>query len=416
MAAGSNPARTGGAMTSLAIPAVFMRGGTSKAIMFHARDLPSDRAQWDAIFVAAMGSPDPYGRQLDGMGGGVSTQAKAFIIARSAGGDSDVDYTFAQVQVLEAQVDYKGNCGNMLSAVGPFAVDEGLVQAAGDSATVRIFNTNTRKLIHARFPLQDGRAKVEGELAIPGVHGTGAPVKLDFIAPGGATTGTLLPTGQPVDRLEVPGLGTLDVSMVDAANACAFVRARDVGLTGRELPEELEADAEALAKLAAIRIAAPQAMGFANSEAAARAISVVPFICVVSARADAATLSGERVAAGDIDFAARFVSNGQPHRALPLTGSLCTAVAARIAGTVVAEAMGTAAGAGALRIGMPSGVLTVAADVALGEGGWVARSGSFYRTARRLFDGRVHVSLGSAPGARARPAPPHGGCLAGGSS
>src|SRR5258708_7043556 len=368
MAAGSNPARTGGAMTSLAIPAVFMRGGTSKAIMFHARDLPSDRAQWDAIFVAAMGSPDPYGRQLDGMGGGISSLSKACIIARSARDDSDVDYTFAQVQVREAQVDYKGNCGNMLSAVGPFAVDEGLVQAAGDSATVRIFNTNTRKLIHARFPLQDGRAKVEGELAIPGVPGTGAPVKLDFIAPGGATTGTLLPTGRPLDRLEVPGLGTLDVSMVDAANACAFVRARDVGLTRRELPEELEANPAALAQLAAIRIPPSQSIGIAKSEPAPRAISVVPFICVVSARADAATLSGERVKAGDIDFAARFVSNGQPHRALPLTGSLCTAVAARIAGTVVAEAMGTAAGAGALRIGIPPGRPARAPDVPRGGG------------------------------------------------
>jgi len=390
-------------MTSLAIPAVFMRGGTSKAIMFHARDLPSDRTQWDAIFLAAMGSPDPYGRQLDGMGGGVSSLSKACIIARSMRDDADVDYTFAQVQVRESQVDYKGNCGNMLSAVGPFAVDEGLVPAAGDSATVRIFNTNTRKLIHARFPLQDGRAKVEGELAIPGVHGTGAPVKLDFIAPGGATTGTLLPTGRPLDRLEVPGLGTLDVSMVDAANACAFVRARDVGLTGRELPEELEADPAALAKLAAIRIAASQAMGIAKSAAEARAIAVVPFICIVSARADAPTLSGEHVRAGDIDFAARFVSNGQPHRALPLTGALCTAVAARIAGTVVAEALGAAAGEGALRIGMPSGVLTVAADVAPGEGGgWVVRSGSFYRTARRLFDGRVHVSLSNTAAGAAR--------------
>src|SRR5260370_25754556 len=248
-------------MTSLATPAVFMRGGTSKAIMFHARDLPSDRAQWDAIFVAAMGSPDPYGRQLDGMGGGISSLSKACIIARSARDDSDVDYTFAQVQVREAQVDYKGNCGNMLSAVGPFAVDEGLVQAAGDSATVRIFNTNTRKLIHARFPLQDGRAKVEGELAIPGVHGTGAPLKLDFIAPCGATTRTLLPTGQPPAPLQVPRLRTLALSMVDAPNACAFLRAPDVGLTGPELPEELQANPAALPQLAAIRIAASPVMG-----------------------------------------------------------------------------------------------------------------------------------------------------------
>jgi 2-methylaconitate isomerase len=386
-------------MTSLAIPAVFMRGGTSKAIMFHARDLPPDRTQWDQIFLAALGSPDPHGRQLDGMGGGISSLSKACIIAPSERDDADVDYTFAQVQVRDAHVDYKGNCGNMLSAVGPFAVDERLVRAAGGSATVRIFNTNTRKLIHARFPLREGRAAVEGELAIPGVHGTGAPVKLDFIAPGGATTGKLLPTGRALDRLDVPGVGALDVSMVDAANACVFVRAADIGLTGRELPGELEGDPAALARLQAVRLAASQAMGIAKSEAEARAIAVVPFICVISARADAPTLSGERVAAGDIDFAARFVSNGQPHRALPLTGALCTAVAARIAGTVAAEALSAGAGEGALRIGMPSGVLTVAADVARGAaGGWVARSGSFYRTARRLFDGRVHVSLADAAG------------------
>jgi 2-methylaconitate cis-trans-isomerase PrpF len=191
--------------------------------------------------------------------------------------------------------------------------------------------------------------------------------------------------------------------MVDAANACAFVRAADVGLTGRELPGELEADTAALARLQAIRIAASQAMGIAKSEAEARAIAVVPFICVISAHADAPTLSGERISAGDIDFAARFVSNGQPHRALPLTGALCTGVAARIAGTVVAEALGTATGTGALRIGMPSGVLTVAADVARDGAGWVARSGSFYRTARRLFDGRVHVTLGDASAAARRP-------------
>ena len=386
-------------MTSLAIPAVFMRGGTSKAIMFHARDLPSERAQWDPIFLAALGSPDPHGRQLDGMGGGISSLSKACIIAPSERDDADVDYTFAQIQVRDAHVDYKGNCGNMLSAVGPFAVDEGLVRAAGDSAMVRIFNTNTQKLIHARFPLRDGRAAVEGALAIPGVHGTGAPVKLDFIAPGGATTGKLLPTGRALDRLDVPHLGVLDVSMVDAANACVFVRAADIGLTGRELPGELEADPAALARLQAVRVAASQAMGIAKSEAEARAIAVVPFICVVSAPADAPTLSGERVAAGDIDFAARFVSNGQPHRALPLTGALCTAVAARISGTVVAEALSAGAGEGALRIGMPSGVLTVAADVARDAGAWVARSGSFYRTARRLFDGRVHVSLVDAGGA-----------------
>src|SRR5690242_4626962 len=157
-------------MTQRAIPAVFMRGGTSKAIMFHARDLP-DRDAWDGVFTAAMGSPDPNGRQLDGMGGGVSSLSKVCVLAPSQRDDADIDYTFAQVLIKESRVDYSGNCGNMSSAVGPFAVDEGLVDASGETATVRVFNTNTRKLIHATFPLADGRTRYDGELQIPGVSG-----------------------------------------------------------------------------------------------------------------------------------------------------------------------------------------------------------------------------------------------------
>ena len=375
------------------IPAVFMRGGTSKAIMFHARDLPADRAAWPALFLAAMGSPDPYGRQLDGMGGGVSSLSKVCVLAPSAREDADIDYSFFQIQVKEARVDDRGNCGNMSSAVGPFAVDEGLVPALGETAVVRIYNTNTRKLIHAHFPLDDGRARVGGDLAIPGVAGTGAPVRLDFLSPGGATTGRLLPTGQARDRLEVPGLGAIEVSMVDAANACVFVRAADLGLTGRELPDAIEANAPLLARLEAIRRHASVAMGIAPSLEAAGGIRVVPFIALVSPPAAAPMLTGETLAAEAIDLTARVMSNGQPHRALPLTISLCTAVAARIDGTVVAEMAGPVAGD--LRIGMPSGVLTVAADVVReASGEWVARSGAFYRTARRLFDGRVWAPVG----------------------
>ncbi len=375
------------------IPAVFMRGGTSKAIMFHARDLPADRAAWPALFLAAMGSPDPYGRQLDGMGGGVSSLSKVCVLAPSAREDADIDYSFFQIQVKEARVDDRGNCGNRSSAVGPFAVDEGLVPAAGDTAVVRVYNTNTQKLIHAHFPLDDGRARVGGDLAIPGVAGTGAPVRLDFLSPGGATTGRLLPTGQARERLEVPGLGAIEVSMVDAANACVFVRAADLGLTGRELPDAIEADAPLLARLEAIRRQASVAMGIAPTLEAAGGIRVVPFIALVSPPAASPMLTGETLAAEAIDLTARVMSNGQPHRALPLTISLCTAVAARIDGTVVAEM--ARAGAGDLRIGMPSGVLTVAADVVReASGAWVARSGAFYRTARRLFDGRVWVPAG----------------------
>ena len=377
-------------MPLLALPAVFMRGGTSRAVMFHAKDLP-ERSAWDPLFLAAMGSPDPNGRQLNGMGGGISSLSKVCILAPSARDDADVDYTFAQVQIREAAVDYRGNCGNMSSAVGPFAVDEGIVRPNGETAVVRIFNTNTRKIIRSTFPLHDGRAATDGGMAIPGVAGLGAPVKLDFLTPGGATTGKLLPTGHVTDQLDVPGLGQIEVSMVDAANACVFVRARDLGLTGPELPEALDANVELLAMLQNIRRAASVAMGIARDEAEARTINGVPIIGFVAPPMDSPSLSGETISASQIDLTARFLSNGQPHRALPLTASLCTAVAARIEGTVVNQVLGADA-TGSIRIGMPSGILTVDADVARGtDGGWVAHGGTFYRTARRLFDGRIYV-------------------------
>jgi 2-methylaconitate cis-trans-isomerase PrpF len=325
-------------------PAVFMRGGTSRAVMFHARDLP-DRGEWDPIFLAAMGSPDPNGRQLNGMGGGISSLSKVCILAPSDRADVDIDYTFAQVQIRDPRVDYRSNCGNMSSAVGPFAVDEGIVRPNGDTAVVRIFNTNTRKIIRSTFPLEDGRAATDGDLTIPGVAGTGAPVRLDFLAPGGATTGRLLPTGNCTDRLDAPGVGAIEVSMIDAANACVFVRARDLGLTGRELPEDLERDPALLDRLQSIRRQASIAMGIARDDADARTVAAVPIIGFVAPPMDAPTLSGEPIAAAQVDLTARFLSNGQPHRALPLTASLCTAVAANIAGTLVAEALAPGAGA-----------------------------------------------------------------------
>ncbi len=377
-------------MPLLTLPAVFMRGGTSRAVMFHARDLP-ERAAWDPLFLGAMGSPDPNGRQLNGMGGGISSLSKVCVLAPSDREDADIDYTFAQIQIREPRVDYRSNCGNMSSAVGPFAVDEGLVRPNGDTAVVRIFNTNTRKIIRSTFPLEDGHAATDGDLAIPGVAGTGAPVRLDFLAPGGATTGKLLPTGNAVDRLDVPGLGAIEVSLVDAANACVFVRARDLGLTGRELPEELDRDPALLERMQVIRRLASIAMGIARNDEEARATAGVPIIGFVAPPMDAPTLSGEPVGAAQVDLTARFLSNGQPHRALPLTASLCTAVAARITGTVVAEALAPGAGA-QVRIGMPSGILVVGAEVSRdGGGAWVAHSGAFYRTARRLFDGRIYV-------------------------
>jgi 2-methylaconitate isomerase len=377
-------------MTQRKYPAVFMRGGTSKAIMFHARDLPAARDEWDAIFLSAMGSPDPHGRQLDGMGGGVSSLSKVCVIAPSQRADADIDYTFAQVQVKEARVDYGANCGNMSSAVGPFALEEGLVPAADGEGTVRIYNTNTRKLIHSTFGVRAGRALVEGALAIPGVAGTGAPIRLDFVDPGGATTGKLLPSGNAMDVLDVPGIGKIEVSMIDAANACAFVAAAALGLTGTEMPDELERNAAVMERLAAIRRHASVAMGIAHTLDEARARTAVPFIGFVSPAQDAVTLSGERLPASAADVTVRMISNGQPHRALPLTASLCAAVAARIEGSTVWQAARRDAG-DKLRLAMPSGVLTVGAEVRHSAEGWQAARGSFYRTARRLFEGYVYA-------------------------
>ena len=367
-----------------------MRGGTSRCLAFHDRDLPPAGPERDRVLLAALGSPDPYGRQLDGLGGGISSLSKVCVLAPSARDDADIDYTFAQVQIRESRVDYKSNCGNMSSAVGPFAIDEGLVRASGDTTTVRIFNTNTKKIIRATFPLDGERARYDGDLVIPGVAGSGAPVRLDFVEPGGAATGKLLPSGKVLDRLEVPGFGPIEASLVDAANPAVFVRAADIGLAGTELPDQLEANPNIMKLLDDIRIQGSVRMGIAPDAQAARSIAV-PFMAFVSPAKDAPTLTGETVRAADIDLAVRVVSSGQPHRALPVTISLCTAVAARITGTVVAEALSPAAGRKSLRLGMPSGVLTVDADVVSEGGTWFARAGSFYRTARRLFDGRVWV-------------------------
>lgn len=380
-------------MSQMSINAVFMRGGTSKALIIQPKDLPLDQSEWTDLFCAAMGSPDPYGRQLDGMGGGVSSLSKVCIVGPSSHPEADVDYTFAQVAVKEKHVGYQGNCGNMSAAVGPFAIDQGLVIPKGDTTTVRIYNTNTKKIIHSTFATPNGQTQYGGDLSIPGVYGTGAPIKLEFIQPGGATTGQLLPTGNVIDRLDVAGLGQIDVSMIDAANAAVFIRASDIGLTGLELPEQLESQPDIMATLDAIRIHASVAMGIAPDLESAKQNRIVPFVAFVAAPQDNPTLTGDIIAADDLDIIARVISNGQPHRALPLTISLCTAVAARIQGSVVSTLVRPSSDPNAaLRLGMPSGVLTVDAEVSQQQEQWHAHSGSFYRTARRLFDGRVWIN------------------------
>ncbi|MCJ2049707.1 2-methylaconitate cis-trans isomerase PrpF family protein [Methylobacterium sp. J-070] len=370
------------------LPAVFMRGGTSKALILLRRDVPGDLAAWEPAFLSAMDSPDPFGRQLNGMGGGVSSVSKICVVERSARPDADIDYTFVQVVVREGRIDLSGNCGNMLAAVGPFAVDEGLVAVPDGPVHLRIYNTNTRKLIAASFAARDGRTVYRGDLAIPGVTGTGAPIRLDFIDPGGATTGRLLPTGAVRQSLDVPGLGPVEVSLVDAANACVFVRAADLGLTGVELPAALEAVPGLLDRLARIRRAGSVAMGIAPDLDAAARIVHVPFVGLVAPPQDSGSLSGAPIRAADVDLTARVISNGVPHQALPLTATLCLAVAARLEGSLVHESA-RPTGDAALRVGMPSGILTADAAVSRDGEGWRAERGSFFRTARPLMRGDV---------------------------
>jgi 2-methylaconitate isomerase len=375
------------------IRAVFVRGGTSRALIFHGRDLDGDRDRWDAVFLAALGSPDPNGRQLDGLGGGISSLSKVAVVGPPTRPDADVDYTFGQVEVTRPAVDYRGNCGNISSAIGPFAIDEALVAAREPLTVVRVHNTNTGKMIHAHVPVEAGEAAVRGGFALDGVPGTGARIALDFVDPGGAVTGRLLPTGHVQDALDVAGLGTITASLVDATNPMVFVRAKDFGLEGIERPEDLDTRSSLPSHLEAIRGAAAVRMGLARTpEEAGRESPAVPKIAVLAPPAGYRTPAGVTVEPHAVDLVARIVSMGKVHRAFALTGAMCLAVAARIPGTVAHEAAATTGASGDVRIGHPSGVLPVAAAVRLGpDGTLVAQTVTVYRTARRLMEGFVLV-------------------------
>ena len=372
------------------IPAVFMRGGSSKGVFFHAKDVPADRAALDPVLLSVLGSPDPYGRQLDGMGGGISSLSKGVIIGPPTREGADVDYTFAQVSVDKPVVDWKGNCGNLSAAVGPFAVDEGLVQAADGEALVRIHQVNTKKLIHARFPVQDGRAAVKGGFAIAGVAGTGARIRLDFLEPGGTQTPHVLPTGNAVDTLDVPGLGPLRASLVDAANPAVFVDARDLGLTGAELPEQIEARAELMALLDRIRRAAGVAMGLAATPEAVGLAS--PRVAVVAPPLAAPTLDGQVMDPKGHDITIRMLSMERPHRAVPMTGAMGLAVACRIEGSIPHALMVPGPRPEEIRVAHASGMVAVGAEVRrTNTKGWFAESAVVFRTARRLMQGQVAI-------------------------
>ena len=373
------------------IPAIFMRGGSSKGVFFHARDLPAERAAQDGVFLSVLGSPDPYGRQLDGMGGGISSLSKAVIIGPPTHPDADVDYLFAQVAVDKPVVDWSSNCGNLSSAVGPFAVDEGLVRVADGEALVRIHQVNTKRIIHARFPVQGGKAVTAGDFTMAGVSGSGARIRLDFLAPGGGATGRLLPTGNARDELHHEGC-SYAVSLIDAANACVFLDARDLGLTGRESPDAIEADPARMALFDALRRKAGVMMGLA---ATPQAVGLaLPKIAVVAPPAAYHALDGAAFTADSHDIAVRMISMERAHRAVPLTGAMCLGVASRIPGSLPHRLAGPPARADETRVANPSGILSVGAEVREVAAGWHAESAVVYRSARRLMQGAVAVPAG----------------------
>jgi 2-methylaconitate isomerase len=363
-----------------------MRGGTSNAVIFRRQDLPADQSYWDPIFLAVLGSPDPNGRQLDGVGGGISSLSKVCVAGPSARDDADIDYTFAQVPIDDTRVDYSGNCGNISAAIGPFAVEEGMIEIKPHetNASVRLFNTNTSKVIRSSFPVEVSLPVVSGDLAIDGVAGTGAAIRLDFIAPAGSKTGKLLPTGHVVDRLDVAG-GPVEVSLVDASNPCVFITAESIGIAGGESPLDLDGKVELLERLEAIRRAAAVAMGLATDPA--QTPLSVPKIAAVAPPLTASKLNGEMLSAEDVDLTVRMMSARQPHRAIPVTGALCTAAACRVPGTLPNQMLQASRGNG-IRLGHPSGVLLV--DATMGTDGLI-ESASLYRTARRIFEGNVLI-------------------------
>lgn len=374
------------------IRAAFYRGGSSKGVFFHRADVPADPTALDRLLIAVLGSPDPYKRQLNGMGGGVSSLSKAAIIGPSTHPDADVDYLFAQVAVDQAVVDWGANCGNLSSVIGPFAVDEGLVQVEDGEALVRIHQVNTKKIIHARFPVRNGKAVVEGDFAIAGVAGTGACIALDFLDPGGTVTRGLLPSGNVVDRVMVDGR-TIEISLVDASNPVVFVRAADCGIAGTELPDAIEADGRLMALLDALRREGGVLMGLGERPDIVGLAN--PKIGIVSAPAAFTTLDGQSLGPDTHDIAIRMISMEQAHRAVTLTGAMCVGVAARITGTLAAEALRPGHGGDEIRVGNPSGLVSVGARVVQGMDGWRAENATVFRTARRLMQGEVAVPTGT---------------------
>ncbi len=371
------------------IRCAFIRGGTSRGAYLLAKDLPQDQKLRDQVIMAIYGSPDP--RQIDGLGGADSLTSKVAIIAPSTRPDADVDYTFGQVSIATPLIDYKGNCGNISSGVGPFAIDEGLVPVTEPITQVRIYNTNTKKIIVADVPVKDGKALVEGDCAIDGVPGTGARIMLDFVDSGGSVTGKLLPTGNVQDVIDVEGR-RYTVSLVDAANPGIFVHAEELGLKGTELASEIDANPALLEELEKIRSVGAEMIGTAPSRAEGTRLSpAVPKMAFVSRPQEYRSSKGEIIDAESIDLTARIMSMQKAHKAYAVTGAIVTSAAANIPGTVVYEAARHREGTNFVRIGHSSGRLALEIVIEQRpEGLYLARA-ALERTARRIMDGYVYV-------------------------
>ena len=382
------------------IPATYMRGGTSKGIFFKLDDLPAAAqtpgAARDKILLRVIGSPDPYGKQIDGLGNASSSTSKAVILSKSAEPDHDVDYLFGQVSIDKPFVDWSGNCGNLTAAVGAFAISNGLVDAAripsDGLCTVRIWQANIRKTIIAHVQITGGQVQETGDFELDGVTFPAAEVQIEFLDPAddGEEGGAMFPTGNLVDELEVPGIGTFPVTLINAGIPTIFLNAADIGYQGTELQEHINSDEQALAKFETIRAYGALKMGLIAdiSEAAAR--QHTPKVAFVAAPQDYVSSSGKPVAAADVDLLVRALSMGKLHHAMMGTAAVAIGTAAAIPGTLV----NLAAGGGrreAVRFGHPSGTLRVGAQAKLENGEWKVTKAIMSRSARVIMEGFVRV-------------------------
>jgi probable AcnD-accessory protein PrpF len=374
-----------------------MRGGTSKGVFFRSDSLPSDRALRDRILLRVIGSPDPYGQQIDGMGAATSSTSKVVLVGPSSREDCDVDYWFGQVAIDKPVVDWSGNCGNLTSAVGPFAIAQGLVDAPRDGiATVRIWQANINAKIIAHVPMQDGAVVEEGDFELDGVTFPAAEIKIEFLDPSGeggdddAGSG-MFPTGNPIDTLDVPGVGVIELTMINAGNPAIFIDAATLGLKGNELQRDINGNTDLLSKAEAIRAHAAVRMGLSRTADEASTLRPhTPKLAFVATPSAYVASSGKPVDPATLDINARIFSMGKLHHAMTGTGAVAIAVAGVIPGSVVHRLL-TNRTADRIRFGHPSGVLAVGAEAGQRDGSWVVTKAIMSRTARRLMEGNIFV-------------------------